>query len=144
MKKVVYVSIGILVAIIIFSGIALSDKKRSGDINRVNISPTPSVAQKAGQVQSETKEIQVTASEYFFLPSTIKVDKGDTLTLTLRNAGKMSHNLVFEALGIATKTVQKGQSDTIEFTASEAGTFSFYCSIGNHRDLGMEGSLEVK
>lgn len=140
----VYVSIGILVAIIIFSGVALFGKKRSGDINRVNISPTPSVAQKAGQVQSETKEIQVTASEYFFLPSTIKVDKGDTLTLTLRNAGKMSHNLVFEALGIETKTVQKGQSDTIEFTASEAGTFSFYCSIGNHRDLGMEGSLEVK
>lgn len=144
MKKVVYVSIGVLVAILIFSGLALSNKKKSADTNRVNISPTPSVAQNAGQKQSETKEIQVTASEYFFLPSTIIVDKGDRLTVTLRNAGKMPHNLVFEGLGVATKTVQKGQSDTIEFTASEAGTFSFYCSIGNHRDLGMEGSLEVK
>ncbi|KKU90785.1 MAG: Plastocyanin, partial [Candidatus Jorgensenbacteria bacterium GW2011_GWA1_48_11] len=46
--------------------------------------------------------------------------------------------------GIRTKTIQGGQSETVEFTPSEEGTFAFYCSVSNHRLLGMEGSLEVK
>jgi uncharacterized cupredoxin-like copper-binding protein len=51
---------------------------------------------------------------------------------------------MIDELGVASKTINSGESDTIEFTAGATGTFSFYCGVENHRDQGMEGTLEVE
>lgn len=143
MKRVVYISIGLLIAIVIISAAAINGtKKKEGDIDKTK--PISAVTQEITRTQGETVEVHVLAGEYYFSPSRLIINKGDTLKITLRNVGKMPHNLVFEELNMATKTVQKGQSDTIEFTATESGQSKFYCSIANHRALGMEGDLEVR
>ena len=95
-------------------------------------SPTPS------------KEIVVSGSEYSFNPANITITKGEKIRLTFTNVGSQFHNLIINGIDVKTKTVATGKSDTIEFTASESGSFTFFCEIGNHQSLGMEGELRVE
>ena len=78
----------------------------------------------------------------------IEVPAGAMVNLTLINADgnpTTGHDWVAEGIeGAATETVQPGEQTTIMFQApDEAGEFPFYCSIGNHRGLGMEGVFAV-
>ena len=114
--------------------------------SQVEVSPSPTpVATNEGILAEEgVREIEVIATEYTFSPNTLSLTKGQKVILTFKNMGRMPHDFVVDELGIRTKTIQGGQSETVEFTPSEEGTFAFYCSVSNHRLLGMEGSLEVK
>lgn len=96
-----------------------------------------------GQGQ-EVREIAVEGDEYSFSPAGISVSKGEKIKLTFTNSGNLPHNFRVDELGIATKTISGGATDTIEFTAEKSGTFTSYCGVGSHRSLGMEGSLEVQ
>ena len=37
-----------------------------------------------------------------------------------------------------------GEEQTITFVADKTGGFEFYCSVGNHRAMGMVGTLIVR
>ena len=89
------------------------------------------------------KEFTLSAKNFSFTPSTIRVQKGDRVKITLQNTGGM-HDFVIDEFGVATKKIQDGQSDTIEFTADKSGVFEFYCSVGTHRAMGMKGSFIVE
>ncbi len=93
--------------------------------------------------QSSAKEFTVTASSFQFSPAQIKVKKGDTVRLTVKNSGG-SHDLVIDALNVSTKILGSGQSDTVEFVANKTGSFEYYCSVSNHRAMGMVGTLVVE
>lgn len=91
------------------------------------------------------REVTIEASEYKFSPSEIRVRKGETVKITLKNIGKMSHNWMVEKMGGASiDTTEPGKSSTITITPSQTGTFTTFCSIGNHRKLGMVGKLIVE
>ena len=91
-----------------------------------------------------SREITISANEYSFNPASITIAKGEKIRLTFTNVGSQFHNLVINGLNAKTKAIAAGKSDTIEFTASESGSFSFFCGIGNHQSLGMEGELKVE
>ena len=137
MKKALFIFIGAALAIIFFMGM-LPPKKPS---QKTTSKPTPSVS---SQKEVVPKEIQIIGTEYAFSPNTIKINEGDRIILIFRNMGMMPHNLIIEDLQVATKTIQNGQSDQIEFTASQAGSFIYYSGVGIDRTRGMEGNLEVK
>lgn len=94
--------------------------------------------------QEKVREISVAGSEFSFSPSKITLTKGERIRITFKNIGNSSHNLVVENLGVATKTIPGGATDSVEFVADKSGSFTFYCAVGNHRQLGMEGKLEVE
>lgn len=96
------------------------------------------------QTQTQTKEITVAGSEFKFEPNIITVNKGEKVKITFKNIGNAPHNLVIPELSIKTKTIRKGEADTIEFTASVSKTYEFICSIPGHKERGMEGYLDVK
>lgn len=97
----------------------------------------------SGDTTGAVKEITVTGSPFKFEPSTITVKKGDTVKLTFKNSSG-THNFVIDELNVKTKTISAGESDPVTFTASTAGSFEYYCAVGNHRAMGMKGTLTVE
>lgn len=93
-------------------------------------------------VAEEVKEISVTASNFEFDPSTIRVKSGEKLKIIFKNQEGI-HNLSFEELGISTKTIGAGE-DLLEFMALAPGNYAFSCSVPGHAEAGMRGSLIVE
>lgn len=82
-----------------------------------------------------------------FDPATLQVASGANVTVTLANTEPLpliSHNWVLEGVdGAATDAIGPGESGSITFTAPAPGEYTYFCSIGDHRDRGMVGTLTV-
>jgi plastocyanin len=89
----------------------------------------------------DTDEIR--ALDIQFDPARITVDAGAT-TFTLTNDGQTPHALTIEQDGSeeGTKTISPGESTSVTVEL-ESGEYTLYCPVGNHRELGMEGTLAV-
>lgn len=97
-----------------------------------------------GSVQAPSvKEFTVTGQNFSFSPASMTVKKGDTVKITFKNSGGM-HDWKIDEFSAGTKVLQVGQQETIQFVADKAGTFEYYCSVGQHRAMGMKGSLIVQ
>lgn len=73
-------------------------------------------------------------------PAAISAPAG-TIVLRLRNPSKVPHNI---ALGSkAGAIVTRGGTSRISVRLKK-GKFTYYCSVGNHRQQGMRGTLTVK
>lgn len=94
--------------------------------------------------EQTVQEITIVGTEFAFSPAAITVEEGQSVKITFENQGEFPHNLVIEELGITTATISGGQTDAIEFIAPSAGTYTTFCSVGTHRELGMEGNLDVR
>lgn len=92
---------------------------------------------------AEVKEFTLDGDNFSFTPNTIEVNQGDMVSVTLRNTDTMPHDFKIDELGVTTSILQPGESQTITFTADTVGEFEFYCSVGNHRAMGMVGTLTV-
>ena len=78
----------------------------------------------------ELSETEMAAGEYEF---------------EVTNDGDASHDLVIERDGedvAATQVLSSGGSETLAVTL-EPGEYVFYCSVGNHRGMGMEIPVTV-
>lgn len=74
---------------------------------------------------------------------TLIVDAGDNVTIVLVNAEPMAHDVVLDAHKAKSKQVLKiGEKTELAFVAKLSEPY--YCSIPGHRQIGMEGKLEVK
>lgn len=87
--------------------------------------------------------VTVTATEFKYDPATINAAAGQTINLTLKNAGNVQHTWVLAAANVKL-TVDPGKSATQTFTAPAAGTYPFECDIAGHKEAGMTGQLIVK
>jgi plastocyanin len=90
--------------------------------------------------------VHVTADEYSFDPSTIVVTGPGTLTVTLRNAGSLAHNLKLlrgdQEVG-GTPTLPAGRTESTRLRL-EQGDYRIICSVGDHAERGMTGTLRVE
>lgn len=149
MSKNVWLILGVLITLAVVAVLALQGGYKT-PVGR----PTQAPAVVAPQTQTPTatnegqasgaREITVSGSEFKFSPSSINLTKGETVKITFKNTGTLPHNLTIAELGISTKTVGGGQEDSVTVTADKTGSYTFYCDVGNHRQQGMEGRLEVK
>ena len=134
-----------MVAVVIAGFFLIKKPQITQDTSGMPVPSTTGVEEKTVATDTEpVHEIAVSGDEYAFSPSSISAKKGEKVKLTFTNNGNLPHNLVINELGVFTKTIAPGQIDSIEFTAETDGSLEFYCSIGNHRTQGMEGTLEVK
>jgi plastocyanin len=91
-------------------------------------------------------KLRVVADEYRFDPSTIVLEGGGTLTLTLQNKGSLAHNLKVlrddrEVDGTPTLPAGRRASTRLDL---EPGNYRIICSVGDHEQLGMTGTLRVR
>jgi plastocyanin len=92
---------------------------------------------------SAVKEFTVVGSNFKFEPSVLSVNKGDTVKITFKDINGF-HDFRIDEFNVATKQMQEGNEQTVTFIADKAGSFEYYCSVGEHRAMGMKGTLTVK
>lgn len=84
--------------------------------------------------------------EYSFDPASVVVESAGRLTIVLENRGSLAHNLKLmsdgEELG-GTPTFPSGrtESGTLEL---EPGSYEMVCTVGDHAELGMTGTVRVR
>ena len=93
--------------------------------------------------QGEVKEFTIREHSFMLDPSTITVNKGDTVRITVIN-DQGTHDLNIDGYNEKTSVISAGDSEVIEFVADREGTFDMLCGVGNHREQGMEGTLIVQ
>lgn len=93
--------------------------------------------------EEDIKEFSIDASPFSFTLSTITVNRGDTVKITLKNLNG-THDWTLDEFNASTRVLKVGEEGTITFIADKSGTFEYYCSVGNHRALGMVGTLIVR
>jgi plastocyanin len=103
-------------------------------------------------VREDQPLVRVTLDEYAITPQDVSVPSG-RVELVARNIGRLTHNLQIEVppkdsdaqtetLG-ETPTAQPGT--TVDATVDlKPGTYLMRCSLANHDDLGMTGTLVVR
>ena len=84
-------------------------------------------------------------------PSALKFDKTELtakagkVTITMDNPSDIPHNVEIEGNGVEAEGETVGKGEKSVATADlKAGTYDFYCAVGNHRGAGMEGKLTVE
>ena len=85
----------------------------------------------------------ITGRPYEYSEKTIRVQWGDTVVINFVN-GQGTHDLRIDEFGVGTSVIQTGEKEMFAFVADKAGRFEYYCSVGNHRELGMVGTLIVE
>ena len=130
----------VVIAIIVVSGgiVWYSNQKTT-------LAPTKTDAAKM-EVKTSTESariINVKGSPFKFEPNEITVKKGEKVKIVFTNEKGM-HDWVVDEFEARTKQINDGETDSVEFTPNKEGTFEFYCSVGNHRAMGMRGNLIVE
>ncbi len=111
-------------------------------------------------VGPENGAIHVYAAEWRFDPSRIVLRRGEQVRIDLQNEGQILHVFKIDALqadvagsnstgplsgqGELFVGAAAGQGGTLVFTPRETGSFTYYCSIPRHRQLGMKGTIFVQ
>jgi len=74
----------------------------------------------------------------------LTANTGDTIELVLKSGEGAEHDLVIPELNVASAKFNAGSGKvTVRFKVTKAGSFTYYCSIPGHRQIGMEGKLQV-
>ena len=103
--------------------------------------PEPSTVQEPS-TQNEVR-VTIEGSPFKFSPNVISAKVGDKVIVTFKNM-EGAHDFKIDEFNVATKMTKSGETDTVEFTANRAGVFEYYCSVGEHRKMGMVGTLTVE
>jgi plastocyanin len=104
---------------------------------------TAETAPIASSVPAAVQEFIVSGQNYSFTPNEIRVKQGDTVRISFKSLDGM-HDWRLDEFNASTQITKTGENDTVEFVADRTGRFQFYCSVGQHRQLGMVGTLIVE
>jgi len=108
-----------------------------------NSSQDSSKDQLINNSNEQVKIIQITGTNFVFSPNEIRIKKGDQVRIIF-TSNEGFHDWVIDVFNAATERVQSGQTTEIVFIADRAGSFEYYCSVGNYRAQGMVGTLIVE
>lgn len=120
-----------------------------------NDGPTPTPAGAANGL------LTVRTFEWGFEPANLLLRQGEEVRIELVNEGRALHNLKIDDLdadGIESESTgslsadegelfvgaDAGEGGTLVFTPRETGSFTFYCTVPQHRSLGMEGEVTIE
>lgn len=104
------------------------------------VSAAPTRVSATGDEQSET--------QMSLILSRAKVDPGRAV-IQFINSGEDVHDLQVKRKGADdvqghTGNVDPGEQDEVEMKLRKGSKYQLWCSVSDHRDLGMEATLKVK
>lgn len=117
-----------------------------------------------GDPKAKARTINIVMSdEMRFSPETVTVKRGETIRFVVKNAGELRHEMTLgtmeelvEHAAVMEKypdmehddpnavTVEPGQTKTILWKFTKAGSFDFGCLVPGHMPAGMKGRIVVR
>lgn len=94
-------------------------------------------------LDTNARTIAVAGVNHAFDVKEIRVKEGDTVTIEFTSTDGF-HDWVIDEFNAKTAQVRPGTPTQVTFVADKKGTFEYYCSVGNHRAMGMVGKLIVE
>ena len=94
-------------------------------------------------VAGETKTINIEAESYSFNPKEIRLKKGESIQIVM-TAKDMMHDFNIDEFDVKLPVTAAGETNSVTFIADTIGEFEYYCSVGQHRQLGQVGTLVVE
>lgn len=85
----------------------------------------------------------LTTPGFNFDQTELYAQAGETVALRLENTHGVPHTFDIDDLNVHT-AMPPGESGLALFRAREPGTYTYYCAVPGHRELGMEGTLVVQ
>ena len=123
-----------------------------------------------GGAEPQARAVTIEAEGFDYRPTRIEATVGEPLRLTVDNVGTLLHDWSIDEIPLdgEARVVEEGHSadhdmsnmetddpavhvvaaagekGTIIFTPSQAGTYTFYCTVEGHRAGGMVGEFVVE
>lgn len=97
---------------------------------------------------ASAKIVAVQEKEYrITLPATLKTLRAGKVTFAVKNVGKIQHDLAIsgpKVTGAKKKTalINPGKTANLVVTLGK-GTYTIYCTVPGHRQLGMKATVKV-
>jgi plastocyanin len=82
--------------------------------------------------------VSISANDYFFQPTFVKVDPGASVKVSLKNASSTEHTFTIDSLGI-NQTLQPGATANVTVKVPATGMVAFHCNF--HVGQGMQGAF---
>ncbi len=106
-------------------------------------STAPAVDSTEGTMEGDVRVVDIEGGAFYYKPNEIRVKKGEKVKIVMASKDMM-HDFVIDELKVKMPIAKGGETGTVEFTADKAGTYEFYCSVGEHRKNGQVGTLIVE
>jgi uncharacterized cupredoxin-like copper-binding protein len=106
----------------------------------------PTATERAAQPKGKpVATVEIVETDFELDPKDPTVAEAGVVKFTARNEGETVHALEVEGPKgeEETKEFGPGKSATLTVDLSEPGKYVMYCPVGNHRELGMEGTVTV-
>lgn len=110
---------------------------------------------------ANAETMNLTIENMTFGHKELAVPKGQTIKLVVENRDSQLHDFSIDKIPAQVKeehgdmhdmggkkpdvhvSVAAGKTGEVTFTPTEAGTYSFYCTVQGHKEAGMQGQLVV-
>jgi len=89
------------------------------------------------------KTVHIDSFSWGFTQDPVTINKGDNVHLVITSSSG-THGVMIPGLGVSSGAVSPGETQTVDFVASEAGTFDYFCNVPcgeGHRS--MRGQLVI-
>ncbi len=143
-NKIIIVVAGVLV--LVGGGAFVMSRNNSNSENMDMNFETRATATPISPLSDDIKTIRtinIEAGSFYYNPKEIRAKKGETLKIVMTSKDMM-HDFVIDDLNVKLPITKAGDTNEVTFTVDKAGTFEYYCGVGNHRKMGQVGKLIVE
>jgi plastocyanin len=111
---------------------------------RVEVSTSQSQKSSGGTASSEqSTTVKLDASDFAYSVKKITASADSELVLEVTNVQGV-HDFVIDELGVSSGRLPVGKTVRLQIPTDKPGSYQYYCSVGNHRELGMVGTLVIR
>jgi plastocyanin len=96
-------------------------------------------------VKTNDTTVAIVLDDYTIRPQQLRVPAGKRLTFVVRNQGRLGHTFRIRgqrANVLALTTIRPGRTASKSARLGK-GTYTMYCVLANHEELGMNAKLQV-
>lgn len=141
------VTVVILLVIVLAVAAVMFSQSRPSQNNKqqanVTQAPTEATQPTAAMQEGKVNEISMTAKQWVFEPSTVRVKEGEKVRLKIKSVD-VNHGFAIPEFNV-NLSLSPNKEETAEFVASKKGEFTFFCSVlcgKGHKD--MKGKIIVE